>query len=147
MYLSRRLRQLKTLDPNGDQTEGESNGTNGNKTNRGGNALDDEERIYEQVRQKEGTQGPPLSILPFIVEHINTLMLLSLQANSNGHGGAANEEISLKISPGYIIFFVFLMCGMLVMLYFFFDYLGKISECLACIPGYSSTNSPRHIKP
>ena len=51
-YLSRRLRQLKTLDPNGDQTEGESNGANGNNTNRGGNALDDEERIYEQVRQK-----------------------------------------------------------------------------------------------
>merc|ERR550539_952180 len=45
------------------------------------------------------------------------------QANGNKQGGHAQEEISLQISPAYIIFFVFLMCGMLVMLYFFFDYL------------------------
>ena len=56
----------------------------------------------------------------------------NFQANSSAQGGPENEEISLKISPGYIIFFVFMMCGMLVMLYFFFDYLGKaISKCTA----------------
>ena len=50
---------------------------------------------------------------------------LSLQANGKKHGGPVGEELSLRVSPGYIIFFVLLMCGMLVMLYFFFDYLGK----------------------
>jgi hypothetical protein len=46
------------------------------------------------------------------------------KANGNKQSGHAAEEISLQISPAYIIFFVLLMCGMLVMLYFFFDYLG-----------------------
>ena len=35
------------------------------------------------------------------------------------------EEISLRISPTYVLFYVILMCGMLVLLYFFMDYLGE----------------------
>ena len=35
------------------------------------------------------------------------------------------EEVSLRISPIFVLVFVVLMCTMLVLLYFFFDKLGK----------------------
>ena len=38
-----------------------------------------------------------------------------------------SEDISLRISPTYVLFYVILMCGMLVLLYFFMDYLGELS--------------------
>merc|ERR550539_1417543 len=55
------------------------------------------------------------------------------QANGNKQGGHAQEEISLQISPAYILFFVVLMCGMLVMLYFFFDYLVYVIIGMFCL--------------
>ncbi len=38
------------------------------------------------------------------------------------------EEISLRVSPLLVLGFVVCMCGMLVLLYFFFDKLGKTSS-------------------
>ncbi len=35
------------------------------------------------------------------------------------------EELSVKVTPLLVVFFVACMCGMLVLLYFFFDKLGK----------------------
>ena len=35
------------------------------------------------------------------------------------------EEVSLRISPIFVLVFVVLMCTMLVLLYFFFDKLGN----------------------
>ena len=36
------------------------------------------------------------------------------------------EEVSLRISPILVLFFVVSMCTMLLLLYFFFDQLGKL---------------------
>jgi len=55
------------------------------------------------------------------------------QANGNRQSGQAGEEISLQISPAYILFFVVLMCAMLVMLYFFFDYLVYVIIGMFCL--------------
>jgi hypothetical protein len=38
--------------------------------------------------------------------------------------GHRAEEVSLRISPIFVLVFVVLMCTMLVLLYFFFDKLG-----------------------
>ena len=35
------------------------------------------------------------------------------------------EEVSLSVTPKLVGVFVFCMCGMLLLLYFFFSYLGK----------------------
>lgn len=45
------------------------------------------------------------------------------EANVGGH--RQQEEVSLRISPVFVLVFVVLMCTMLVLLYFFFDKLGK----------------------
>ena len=42
----------------------------------------------------------------------------------DGSGGA-DEELSVHVSPLLVIFFVFCMCSMLVLLYFFFNQLGR----------------------
>ena len=39
--------------------------------------------------------------------------------------GQSTEDISLRVSPGYVMFYVVLMCSMLVLLYYFIDYLGE----------------------
>ena len=36
------------------------------------------------------------------------------------------EEQSLNLSPKVVLFFVFMMCAMLMALYFLYDYLGKL---------------------
>ena len=39
--------------------------------------------------------------------------------------GGAEEELSIHVSPWLVLFFVFCMCSMLVLLYFFFNQLGE----------------------
>ena len=39
-------------------------------------------------------------------------------------GQGEEEELSVRVSPLLIVFFVFCMCSMLLLLYFFFDQLG-----------------------
>jgi hypothetical protein len=45
--------------------------------------------------------------------------------DEGGQRDAPDEEETLDISPPFVIFFVIMMVGMLVALYFFYDYLGK----------------------
>ena len=45
----------------------------------------------------------------------------------DGSGGA-DEELSVHVSPLLVMFFVFCMCSMLVLLYFFFNQLGKTAD-------------------
>ena len=47
--------------------------------------------------------------------------------SESSQGRHPAEDISLRISPTWVIFYVILMCAMLVLLYFFMDYLGKDS--------------------
>ncbi len=48
-------------------------------------------------------------------------------AAEDGRGNkAAEEDLSVKVTPILVVFFVMCMCGMLVMLYLFFDKLGKL---------------------
>ncbi len=39
-----------------------------------------------------------------------------------------HEEVSVRITPAWVVFFVFCMCAMLVLLYFFFTELGKMIQ-------------------
>jgi hypothetical protein len=66
----------------------------------------------------------------------------SPSASPGGNGAAANcpdevpdaqashtnvhEDVSVRITPAWVVFFVFCMCTMLVLLYFFFNQLGKV---------------------
>ena len=43
----------------------------------------------------------------------------------DGSGGT-EEELSIHVSPWLVLFFVFCMCSMLVLLYFFFNQLGEL---------------------
>jgi hypothetical protein len=53
---------------------------------------------------------------------------------SQGHSGEVSEEakailqeeVSLSVTPMLVGVFVLCMCGMLLLLYFFFSYLGKL---------------------
>ena len=47
----------------------------------------------------------------------------------DGSGGA-DEELSVHVSPLLVMFFVFCMCSMLVLLYFFFNQLGKTADTM-----------------
>ena len=42
--------------------------------------------------------------------------------------GGADEELSVHVSPLLVMFFVFCMCSMLVLLYFFFNQLGRKAD-------------------
>ena len=55
--------------------------------------------------------------------------------NGDMAGGQATEDISLRISPKYVLLYVLLMCALLVGLYFFIDYLGK-SDDIAILNGH-----------
>jgi hypothetical protein len=46
-----------------------------------------------------------------------------VKAHDGGRG--EEEELSVRVSPLLVMFFVLCMCTMLVLLYFFFDQLGK----------------------
>ena len=47
--------------------------------------------------------------------------------------GAAEEELSVQVSPLLVLFFVFCMCSMLVLLYFFFNQLVWVIFAMFCI--------------
>jgi len=40
------------------------------------------------------------------------------------------EDVSLSVTPMLVAVFVFCMCGMLLLLYFFFSYLGEHSTAI-----------------
>jgi len=65
---------------------------------------DDEEQIYDPRRESESSQGRHPA-----------------------------EDISLRISPTWVIFYVILMCAMLVLLYFFMDYLVYFIIGMFCL--------------
>ena len=48
--------------------------------------------------------------------------------SADGKAGALQEEVSLSVTPVLVGVFVLCMCGMLVLLYYFFAHLGKSSE-------------------
>jgi len=49
---------------------------------------------------------------------------------SNDNKAAMQEEVSLSVTPTLVGVFVLCMCGMLLLLYFFFSYLGKHRICV-----------------
>lgn len=54
------------------------------------------------------------------------------------------EDSSINVSPYYVAFFVLCMGAMLLLLYFFFDYLGKLFIVLNYVPCFGAYNL--HIK-
>jgi len=50
----------------------------------------------------------------------------------DGSGGA-EEELSIHVSPWLVLFFVFCMCSMLILLYFFFNQLVYVIMTMFCI--------------
>ena len=58
---------------------------------------------------------------------LSHILILHFQ---DGHG--EEEELSVHVSPLLVIFFVFCMCSMLVLLYFFFNQLVYVIMFMFC---------------
>ena len=62
-----------------------------------------------------------------IYHKLSHILILHFQ---DGHG--EEEELSVHVSPLLVIFFVFCMCSMLVLLYFFFNQLVYVIMFMFC---------------
>ncbi|XP_023323238.1 signal peptide peptidase-like 2B [Eurytemora carolleeae] len=67
------------------------------------------------------------------LEGVNSRMRDEEGIKSQDGGGGEEEEISVRVSPLLIMFFVFCMCSMLVLLYFFFNQLVYVIMAMFCI--------------